>query len=170
MNQSMPPTGAKNSGLAICSLVLAILGLTCFGSIFTAIPAVICGHVALRRIRRSGGAMTGNGFAMAGLIIGYVVIALFPVMIVLVGMPNAKKAGVRARAVLCINNLRAIDHAKQQWALENHKEAVTDVPTWADITPFLPAGTQTNCPAGGTYSINSIMKPATCSIPGHDLD
>ena len=40
-----------------------------------AIPAVICGHVALGRIKRSGGTLAGEGLAQAGLITGYVTLA-----------------------------------------------------------------------------------------------
>jgi hypothetical protein len=68
----------------------------------------------------------------------------------------------------CINNLKMIDGAKQQWALENKKQP-TDVPTRADITPYFPAGTQLNCPSGGAYAINAVNTPPACSIPGHAL-
>jgi Domain of unknown function (DUF4190) len=53
------------------SLILAILSLTC-GWLFTAIPAVICGHIARAKIRKSGGALAGGNIATAGLILGYI--------------------------------------------------------------------------------------------------
>ena len=62
-----PPT----NGLAIVSLVLSLLGLV-FG--VTAIGGVICGHIARRQIRERG--EQGDGLALAGLIIGYILIAL----------------------------------------------------------------------------------------------
>jgi RNA polymerase sigma factor (sigma-70 family) len=69
----------------------------------------------------------------------------------------------------CINNLRMIDGARQQWALE-YKKASTDTATWADITPYLKNAEQSsNCPAGGTYSLNILSVEPTCSIPGHAL-
>ena len=40
--------------------------------LFTAIPAVICGHVARAKIRRSGGGLGGKGIATAGLVLGYI--------------------------------------------------------------------------------------------------
>jgi len=73
---------------------------------------------------------------------------------------------VQQQTDACINNLRQIEAAKQQWALENHK-ASTDIPAAADITPYLPK--QVACPAGGTYNINAVNVPATCSVPGHVL-
>jgi Domain of unknown function (DUF4190) len=54
---------------------LAVLSFPC-GSLFTAIPAVICGHVARSRIRKSGGALGGKGIATAGLILGYIALVL----------------------------------------------------------------------------------------------
>ncbi|HWF18447.1 MAG TPA: hypothetical protein VG754_04240 [Verrucomicrobiae bacterium] len=68
----------------------------------------------------------------------------------------------------CANNLRIIDAAKQQWALENKKTA-TDIPTPEDIAPYLPNPAQIVCPAGGVYSINAINTAPTCSVPSHNL-
>ena len=57
------------------SLVLAILSFFC-GCLITAIPAVICGHIARSKIRKSGGALGGKGIATAGLILGYIALVL----------------------------------------------------------------------------------------------
>ena len=68
----------------------------------------------------------------------------------------------------CINNLREIDAAKQQWALE--KNATLDaVPTVKDLLPYLKNGVFPACPDGGTYSINSVEELPSCSVPGHVL-
>src|SRR5262245_13824925 len=61
--------------IAVCSLVLAILSFTC-GWLFTAIPAVICGHIACSKIRKSGGTLGGKNIAVAGLVLGYIGVAL----------------------------------------------------------------------------------------------
>jgi len=69
----------------------------------------------------------------------------------------------------CINNLRQMDGAKQQWALE-YKKTPTDTPTLDDIKPYLNKADQSSiCPAGGTYSLNVLSAEPTCSIPGHAL-
>jgi hypothetical protein len=68
----------------------------------------------------------------------------------------------------CLNNLREIDAAKQQWALENSK-ADSAVPTAQELLPYLADGLFPVCPAGGTYTINAVNVPPTCSIPGHVL-
>jgi hypothetical protein len=68
----------------------------------------------------------------------------------------------------CINNLRQIDAAKNQWALEKGKANGTAV-TEADITPYIQGGVLPKCPAGGKYTIGKVGENPTCSIPGHEL-
>ena len=71
----IPQAVRRTASAAIWSLVLAILSF--FGGwLFTAIPAVICGHVARSKIRRSGGALRGKRIATAGLILGYIALVL----------------------------------------------------------------------------------------------
>ena len=65
----------QNDGTAVASLVLGILSLICFG-ILTAIPAIITGHISLGKIKRSGDTLGGKGMAIAGLVMGYITIAL----------------------------------------------------------------------------------------------
>jgi chromosome segregation ATPase len=83
---------------------------------------------------------------------------------------TAAESSAPAVAVLnaCINNLRQIDAAKQQWALENDRPA-NAVPTAADLLPYFRDGLFPACPAGGLYSLNAVGLPPTCSIPGHAL-
>ena len=68
----------------------------------------------------------------------------------------------------CINNLRQIDGAKQQWALEKNKSG-DDVPTEKDLLPYLTDGVFPTCPDGGTYSINNVDAVPTCTVPDHVL-
>jgi regulator of replication initiation timing len=68
----------------------------------------------------------------------------------------------------CINNLRQIDAAKQQWALENSKTD-DDIPTALELLPYFRDGVFPSCPSGGTYTINAVGVPPTCSVPGHVL-
>ena len=68
----------------------------------------------------------------------------------------------------CINNLRLIDGAKQQWALEKNKTGDA-VPTVRDLLPYLKDGVFPVCPAGGTYSINTVDAIPTCTFQGHAL-
>lgn len=176
MSETIPPpletpAQPKTSALAIWSLVLGILSLVCF-TIFAAIPGVICGHKALSRIKRSGGALTGQGLAIAGLVTGYLGIAwaifVIPLMLA-IAIPNFVKARDTAMHNACVNNLRIIDAAKNQWALENNKKA-EDVPTAQDLNPYIKGGfVSLHCPAGGSYTIGSVNQAPVCSIPKHTL-
>ena len=165
----------KNSSLAIWSLVLGILGvmlvMACVGPLF-AIPAVICGHIACNRIRRSGGALGGEGLAVAGLITGYVGIGIAVLTVpfmAAIAVPNFVKARGTAQKNLCVNNLRLIDGAKQQWALEHNKTA-NDAPTPDDLDPYIKGGfASLQCRAGGIYTINSVNEAPTCSVSNHVL-
>ncbi|MBX3740020.1 MAG: DUF4190 domain-containing protein [Akkermansiaceae bacterium] len=73
---------APTSGNAIASMVCGILGLvSCL--IILGIPAVICGHLALKQITNSPLPMGGRGMAISGLIMGYIQIISCLVGIVL---------------------------------------------------------------------------------------
>lgn len=63
----------------------------------------------------------------------------------------------------CINNLRQIDGAKQQWALENHK-TTNDIPTFNDVAPYMKLPLV--CPKGGTYSVGRMDEPPRCTFGG----
>ena len=178
MNEAPPvssiPAQPKNCGLATWSLVLGILAVVlsvaCIGPLF-AIPAVICGHMAYSRIRRSAGALSGAGLALGGLITGYLSFALIPVigLLAAIAVPNFVKARTTAQMNACISNLRQIDGAKQQWAMDNKKQS-TDTPTAQELDAYLHRSfSSLKCPAGGIYTINAAGEKPTCSIPNHEL-
>src|SRR5712692_10023438 len=80
------PSAPRTAPIAIVSLVLAILSFFC-GAFLTAIPAIVCGHMAWSAIKKSGGALHGKGIAIAGLILGYVAIPIAVLQVwFLVGM------------------------------------------------------------------------------------
>jgi hypothetical protein len=74
------PPASPTSGLAIASLVLGIISLISSG--LTGIPAVICGHVSLSQIKKDPMRISGSGFAIAGLVMGYLGIAILAMLIV----------------------------------------------------------------------------------------
>jgi DNA anti-recombination protein RmuC len=82
--------------------------------------------------------------------------------------PSQPVSSEIAQRNVCINNLRQIDAAKQQWALENDK-AADAIPTGLELLPYFQDGIFPVCPSGGTYTINAVGVPPTCSIPGHAL-
>lgn len=63
----------------------------------------------------------------------------------------------------CIANLKQIDGAKEQWALELRK-TTNDVPTWTDLigTDKYIKNTPV-CPSNGIYKLNKVGDPPTCS-------
>ena len=88
-----------------------------------------------------------------------------------IAIPNFVRARTSSQVNACINNLRQIDGAKQQWALENHMLS-TATPAQASITAYLihgAAGGWPACPANGSYTINPVSTPPTCSISNHVL-
>jgi hypothetical protein len=65
----------QTSTLAVVSLVFGILAWILV-PVIGAIVAIITGHMARSEIRRSGGAIEGDGLAVAGLVLGYVSLLL----------------------------------------------------------------------------------------------
>jgi hypothetical protein len=72
----------------------------------------------------------------------------------------------QAKVTICIANLRQLDGAKAQWALEKQKPDGA-ILTAADLLPYLPNNTMPACPAGGVYTLNPVGQGAICNIPGH---
>jgi hypothetical protein len=88
------PPARPTNGLAIAALVC---GAAQFVTGITFIPAIICGHLARRQIRRTG--EQGDGMALAGLILGYVGGAIFIVVLLTIGLVFARAAGSVSHAV-----------------------------------------------------------------------
>jgi hypothetical protein len=65
----------KNDGLAIAALVCSLTGIFTCG--ITGILAVIFGFISRSRIKKSNGSLIGGGMALAGIIIGFVFVALW---------------------------------------------------------------------------------------------
>src|SRR5947207_1774096 len=66
----------------------------------------------------------------------------------------------------CINNLRNLDGAIQQWVLEN-KVSSNAIVTWSDLVPYVGRGSSgilPHCPDGGIYTIGKLTDPPRCSI------
>ena len=75
--QPLPPaSAARTSVTAIISLVAGILGFIQVVPIIGPIVAIITGHMAKSEIKKSAGMVAGGGMATAGLILGYVALAL----------------------------------------------------------------------------------------------
>ncbi len=162
---------AKTPSIAIASLVLGILGLACIGP-FGAIPAIICGHKAKSRIKASDGTLTGDGIALAGLVLGYVSIGLMIVLIPVyatmgaIAIPSFMRAREISQLNMCVNNMRMIDAAKEQAALEHNYKTEETVPD-QQLSKHINGGlSRLVCPKGGNYIVNPIGQEPACSIHG----
>ncbi len=71
-----------NPPLAIWSLVLGILSVVSCGPV-TGIPAIFCGHMARSKIKIDPDNLSGEGMALAGLIMGYFSIVVFVLFIII---------------------------------------------------------------------------------------
>jgi hypothetical protein len=135
----------------------------------------LSGHTREHGLSTNPGALTGEGMAIGGLVTGYIGIALaifvFPMMLA-IAITNFVRARTVAQQNACINNLRIIDGAKSQWAVE-HQKKNSDIPTAQDLAPYMGRGSANimpvcpNDPArtfGSSYSINAVGTSPSCMI------
>ena len=108
-----PSIAVRNSGMAIVALVLGIMSI--FTCALTAIPAIILGIVSLVKIEKSGGSLTGRGFAVAGIVVPAVTL---PVIALFMGimMPALARTRQVAFRMVCGTNLSGIGKAMQIYA------------------------------------------------------
>ena len=85
-----------------------------------------------------------------------------------IAIPNFVRARATSQMNACINNLRQIDGAKQQWALET-KQAANAAPQYTDISGYLKNAV--SCPAAGSvttfagsYNINNVDVLPACTV------
>ena len=121
------PQGAGNSGLATASFVMGLLGLLCLG-IFAGVPAVICGHVARSREKRDPKVYRAGGLAKAGLVLGYVSIAMSVIFGALL-IPIVMKSRDASHRAQCTQQLHQIQNALTVWASDHDSQFPFNVGT-----------------------------------------
>ena len=108
------------------------------------------------KIRNTGKA----GFTLVEIMIVVAIIGLLAA----IAIPNFVRARTTSQMNACINNLRQIDGAVQQWALEQKKDPAATV-AWTDISVYLKNSVV--CPSGGTdfassYTITDVQTKPVC--------
>lgn len=95
-------------------------------------------------------------------------LALGAVGLFAVVLPNLHSRYPRtSRKNACINNLRQMDGAKEQWALEYKIPTNSVAPTNA-VAQYIKGGYPA-CPQGGVYFLGRVGENPRCSVPGHSL-
>jgi hypothetical protein len=97
-----PPPEKLKQGLAIASLTMGIVGLLfCFLGILSSIPGLICGIMAVKKIKQNPMEYGGKGMAITGIVMNSLMLMTIPV-IAAIAIPNlfaARKAANEASAI-----------------------------------------------------------------------
>ena len=174
--ETPPEQPPRTSGLAIASLVLAILGVvTCVGIVVLGPIALILGIIAMVQIGRNPQALRGMGMAIAGVVISGIAILVIPILAAIL-FPVFAQARARAQQITCLNNVKQLSTAMQMY-LDDYDVGFPPTANWNDaLQPYtrqLLASKGGNkvwvCPSAKSeepcYAMNGLLD----SIQGRDV-
>ncbi len=103
------------------------------------------------------------GFTLVEIMIVVAIIGLLAA----IAIPNFVKARATSQANACINNLRQIDAAANQFALEQGKKTNDGITYPGDLTPYIKLNKNNSipgCPAGGNYTESAVGTAPVCTL------
>ena len=105
------------------------------------------------------------GFTLVEIMIVVAIIGL----LCAIAVPSFLHARARSQQNACINNLRQIDSAINEWALENGQASGATIPGVATVSAYIQLNANSSvpgCPAGGTYTTYTVsaIPQVGCSL------
>ncbi len=105
------------------------------------------------------------GFTLVEILIVVAIIG----MLAAIAIPNYVRARADSQQSACVNNLRQIDGAINEWALETGQSNGASVASIATVSAYIKLnsnGSVPGCPANGTYTTSSVgaTPQVSCSL------
>jgi type IV pilus assembly protein PilA len=149
-----PGAHAPTSGKAIASLICGVF----FFVLPSSIAAVVLGHLSLSEIKKSAGRIQGQGLAIAGLVLGYMGLAVIPIAIIAaIAIPNLLRARIAANEASALSALRVITTAEVNYQQEHRDKGFT-----CDLKELRSAGAIDANVASG-FKNGYVIKLENCS-------